>query len=88
MMLGSIIVAWFSRKREFRADGGGARYAGKEKMIAALQALGNARIVEDATTKQAAFTSLKISGRRTKLAFLFSTHPPLSERIEHLKTQC
>ena len=87
MILGSMVVAWFSRKREFRADAGGAKYAGKDKMIAALQALSRAHPIEDKTTKQTAFSAMKISGRGSRLAFLFATHPPLQERIKRLQFQ-
>ncbi len=74
----SIIVAWFSRKREFRADAGGARYAGRENMIAALERLkgGTAELPDG-------MTALGIGGG--KLASLFSTHPPLDVRIAALR---
>ncbi|NJM10368.1 MAG: protease HtpX [Bdellovibrionaceae bacterium] len=85
MVLGSIVVAWFSRYREFRADAGGAKLAGRESMISALQGL--QRTIDEVGTDQAqpAIASLKISSRGG-FARLFSTHPPLEERIERLKT--
>jgi heat shock protein HtpX len=77
--LGMIVVCWFSRHREFRADYGGARFAGKQDMIAALERLAaNTRVYD----KQPALAAFKISGGR---AALFSTHPPLEDRIEALK---
>src|SRR2546425_3021462 len=64
-LFGWIVVCWFSRQREFRADAGGARYAGREQMIGALQAL---RRAQDnpalaRATQADAFQTLKISGR-------------------------
>ena len=79
MILGSILVAFVSRWREFRADHGGARLAGRDKMIAALEALRrNYELID--TQAQPAVQSLKISGRGGFLQ-LFSTHPSLEERI-------
>lgn len=82
-VLASIIVMWFSRQREFRADAGGASLAGRMKMIAALERLkanaGQAQLPD----KLAAFG---ISGRMTGgFARLFLTHPPLDERIAALR---
>lgn len=85
MILGSMVVAAFSRWREFRADRGGARLAGRDRMISALQAL--QRTFEDVDpSAQPAVASLKISSRPGGLLRLFSTHPPLSERIARLET--
>jgi heat shock protein HtpX len=84
MILGSIVVAWFSRWREFRADKGGARLAGKDKMIAALEALRrNTGNYDD--TAQPALQTLKISGRGQGLMRFFSTHPSLDDRIARLR---
>ncbi len=87
MLLGSIVVAWFSRKREFRADVGGADLAGKQKMIAALQALQRVyHVPEVQQVKATAFDSMKISGKgRSGFLRLFATHPPLEERIARLQ---
>ena len=87
MVLGTIVVSWFSRLREYRADIGGARIAGRENMIAALQGL-QRTVMEpvDAAHAQPAVASLKISSKPGGFAMLFSTHPPLEERIERLKT--
>ncbi|WP_026353176.1 protease HtpX [Solimonas variicoloris] len=79
-ILASMIVAWFSRQREFRADAGGAHLAGKRKMIAALQRL---KAAHEPSTLPANMTAMGISGGQ--LAKLFSTHPPLEVRIEALQ---
>jgi heat shock protein HtpX len=84
MILGSLVVFWFSRQREFRADAGGARVAGREKMIRALERLrADAERVQPQT--QPAVATLQISGR-AGFARFFSTHPPLDERIARLQT--
>lgn len=86
MVLGSMIVFWFSRQREFRADQGGAEIAGKEKMIAALESLGALTRRVDPRTQQPAFQTLKISTpTKSGLALLFSSHPPIEMRIQRLK---
>ncbi|MDZ4662182.1 MAG: protease HtpX [Pseudomonadota bacterium] len=84
MFLTIPIVAGVSRWREYRADLGGAKIAGKEKMIGALKALsGTEKSVDN---KEAAFASLKISGKRSGgLALFFMTHPPLEDRIRRLE---
>jgi len=82
-ILASIIVFWFSRQREFRADSGGARIAGREKMIAALEQLGKSVKQPHLPDQMAAFgISGNVGGG---LRRLFMTHPPLAERIEALK---
>jgi heat shock protein HtpX len=78
-VLGMLVVAAFSRYREFRADNGGARYAGKHDMIAALERLASHTRIYD---KQPALAAFKISGGP---AAWFSTHPPLAKRIEALR---
>jgi heat shock protein HtpX len=82
-LIGAMITAWFSRHREFRADAGGARLAGRPKMEAALRRLQQAtdRIKEDNMAVQ----TLKISGKRSKFFALMSTHPPLELRIQKLR---
>jgi heat shock protein HtpX len=80
-VLASIIVMWFSRQREFRADAGGARLAGKGKMIAALERLKINHEQASLPEKMAAFG---ISGGHA-FAKMFMTHPPLEERIAVLK---
>ena len=87
-ILGSLVVCWFSRWREFRADAGGARLAGRENMIDALRALRRLHDPElaAAEAKHAqAFQSLKISGQRSGFLALFATHPPLEKRIARLE---
>ncbi len=81
-ILASMIVMWFSRYREFRADAGGARLAGREKMIAALERL-KASHESRLPDQMAAFG---INGRTAgRFARLFLSHPPLEERIAALK---
>jgi len=87
-ILGSIVVCWFSRWREFRADAGGARLAGRENMINALRALGRLHDPEVAAAEAQrgqAFQSLKISGKRGGFLSLLSTHPPIEQRIARLE---
>ena len=82
-ILASVIVFWFSRQREFRADAGAARLAGREKMIAALEKLRRSVAQPHLPDQMAAFG---ISGAGAGgLKRLFMTHPPLEERIEALK---
>ncbi len=80
--LASMLVMWFSRYREFHADAGGARLAGKQKMISALRALQRAHDPEDLPGQLAAFG---INGGGVQK--LFMSHPPLEERIAALEKQ-
>ncbi len=82
-LLGMMVVALFSRSREFRADAGSARLAGREKMIAALENL--QRTYEPRDSHDRAMATLKISGRSGGFLALLSTHPPLAARIAALK---
>lgn len=84
-ILASIIVFWFSRRREFRADSGGARLAGRDKMVAALEKLQRSVNQPHLPDQIAAFGISGGSGRGLKR--LFMTHPPLEERIEALKAE-
>jgi heat shock protein HtpX len=84
-MLGMIVVAWFSRAREFRADAGGAAIAGRGNMIAALQRLQQNQALVD--TSQPQLATMKISGGRAGFMALISTHPPLEVRIAELQKQ-
>lgn len=80
----AMIAAWFSRKREFKADEGGAKLAGKYKMIAALQKLQQGQAVaEDMPGELAAFGIS--GGLKQGIAAALMTHPPLEERIAALK---
>jgi heat shock protein HtpX len=88
MILGSIVIATYSRFREFRADKGGSHLAGKEKMIAALEALQRNIQIKDEAHQKPAFQAFKISNRKHHgLGMLFATHPPLDDRIERLKNE-
>ncbi len=80
-VLASVIVMWFSRQREFRADAGGAELASKQKMIAALRRLQGNQADSELDGQMTAF------GIRGKLSAskLFMTHPPLEERIAALE---
>ena len=82
-ILASIIVMWFSRRREFIADSGGATLAGKPAMIAALERLKAQREPAPLPAKMAAFGISGAVGSGLKL--LFMTHPPPEERIALLK---
>lgn len=82
-ILASMIAMAFSRQREFRADEGGAKLAGKQKMIAALERL-QAQHGENSLPKEVA--AFGISGHMASgLQRLFMSHPPLPERIEALR---
>ena len=81
--LASTIVMWFSRRREFRADAGGASLAGRDKMIGALQALQREHEPHDLPGEFAAFGIS--GGLGSGFKKLFMTHPPLQERIAALQ---
>ncbi|MCD6706048.1 MAG: protease HtpX [Thiobacillus sp.] len=83
-ILASIIVMWFSRQREFRADRGGASLAGGPNMIAALERLGSLH-PQPLPDKMAAFGIA--GGGAHGLKRLFMTHPPLEERIAALRAR-
>ena len=80
-IVASMIVAAFSRTREFRADAGGASLAGREKMIAALERLK----VSHESTLQGQLTAFGINSEKKTLGELFMSHPPLEKRIEALR---
>ena len=83
-ILASAIVMWFSRQREFRADNAGAELAGRQKMISALERL--QRYQEVPSTMPDSLVAFGIStGARAGLRAMFSSHPPLEERIAALK---
>lgn len=91
MIFGSMLVAAFSRWREFRADRGGAQLGGRESMIAALQALKANQRMEAGYAQAsgaAAMDSLKIEShkRGSLLLRLFASHPDLDDRIARLRT--
>ena len=85
-ILASIVISWFSRRREFGADAFAAKVYGKDSMIAALRAIDrwvNRAQFEYAT--QDALATMKISGRSGGFMSLFSTHPPIEARIAALE---
>ncbi|MCD6047528.1 MAG: htpX [Gammaproteobacteria bacterium] len=82
--LGMLVVAAFSRYREYRADVGGAQLAGKANMIAALQRLQAVSESAPEDDRAPSLNALKISYQSSWLALL-STHPPLKERIQKLQ---
>lgn len=81
-ILASVIVMWFSRQREFRADAGGAQLAGRNKMIAALERLKQQHEPSQLPDRMEAFG---ISGGGGSLKGLFMSHPPLEVRIAALR---
>lgn len=85
-ILGSMVVAWFSRQREFRADKGSAKLLGSPtNMISALQALQG--LHGGVRTEKNAFSALQISGKEGGFFAFLATHPPLSVRIEALQAK-
>ena len=86
-MIGSIIVNWFSRQREFRADAGASKLVGSNKMVAALRKLeGVVAGDEEHIEHHKSMASLKISGSKKSFSELFSTHPSLRDRIDRLQS--
>jgi heat shock protein HtpX len=86
MVLGSLVVAWFSRYREFRADLGGSHIAGKQKMISALEALQRMQSIQDPRAAKPSFDSMKISSAKKQgWTRFFASHPPLEMRIQRLQ---
>ena len=84
---GSMLVSFFSRWREFRADRGGASLAGRDKMISALQSL--SQITRQKTVANKEYSYLMISNKSSQSWFLklFSSHPPLEDRIKRLQRE-
>lgn len=84
-ILAAIIASWFSRRREFRADDGGARLAGRQKMISALQRL--QMLQNEQTGMPGELAAFGINGGfKHGLAQLLMTHPPLEKRIAALRS--
>ena len=79
-ILASAIVMWFSRWREFRADAGGAKLAGRHKMVAALRRL---QAAQDAPPLPEEMAAQAINAGRVQA--MFSSHPPLEVRIAALE---
>lgn len=86
MILGSIVIAAFSRRREYRADLGGAKLTNPEKMISALQALKRTVEIKDKTKDQPAIQAFKISNYAGVMK-LFASHPSLDDRIARLESR-
>ena len=87
MVLGYLVIAKFSRWREFRADAGGARLAGRDHMLTALRRL---KVIHEEGADHAgppnpAFQALQISGNTGGFIALLATHPPIEERIARLE---
>ncbi|MEK9919608.1 MAG: protease HtpX [Luminiphilus sp.] len=85
-ILASMIVMWFSRYREYRADAAGAQLAGSNSMIAALQRLKVEQGLPDDLPGELTAFGIRPGGR-TGLAALFSSHPPLDDRILALSSR-
>lgn len=83
-VLGMLVVNWFSRYREFRADAGSAKLVGRDAMVAGLSALQRRYGMVDSS--HASLTPFKISSNETTWGELFSSHPPLAKRIAALQT--
>jgi heat shock protein HtpX len=81
-LIGSMITAWFSRQREFRADAGGAALAGRGSMVSALRRLMASQGRVDTSNPE--YATMKIAGGKGFLALL-ATHPPLEQRIAALE---
>jgi heat shock protein HtpX len=81
--LATMIVMWFSRRREFRADAGGARLAGRGAMVGALEAL--QRVQSEGLPEGMQAFGIKGPDRLSGLRKLFMSHPPLEERIAALQ---
>ena len=89
-LFGSIIVNYFSRHREFRADAGGARFSTPEKMTAALLKLQRMHLIPQKIEEEKGadkLATLKIFGKSSGMMTLFMTHPPLEERISALQNR-
>ena len=83
--LGMLLVAAYSRKREFYADAGSAQLVGRDKMISALQRLNEIHGKIQIPNEPKALAAFKISDNTGKTKFLFASHPPLEKRIEALQ---
>ena len=83
--IGMFVIAYFSRFREYRADAGGAKYAGREKMVAALrrlQAQYDGGFFDDSNKNM---NAMKISSKSKGIMQYMSTHPSLDNRIQALE---
>ncbi|MCB9809786.1 protease HtpX [Candidatus Peribacteria bacterium] len=82
-LIASLIVRWYSRRREYAADAGSALFLGRDKMLSALKRLKDLQRMVD--TRQPSFATLKISDRPNMFSRLFSTHPDIADRIAALE---
>ena len=82
---GSMLVCFFSRWREYRADQGGARFAGRDQMLSALQSL--SQISQSSSQGKQEYSYLMINNKSSKslMTKLFSTHPPIEDRIRRVQ---
>jgi heat shock protein HtpX len=80
-MFAAVIVNWFSRYREFRADEGGASLAGRDNMVSALRRLGRS----EESHLPDAVAAFGITPRPSRFGALFRSHPPIEERIARLQ---
>jgi heat shock protein HtpX len=86
MIFGSMVIAYYSRRREFRADHGGAKLSSKGRMISALQQLEQEHIRMKEALKTPALQAFMINTpKKTNLLFLFASHPPIEKRIQRLQ---
>lgn len=83
---GSMLVCFFSRYREYRADHGGARFAGRDKMVAALHSLSNINQLHTQQKQEYSYLMINNNSKKSLLLRLFSTHPPIQDRIKRLQT--
>jgi heat shock protein HtpX len=79
-IVAQLIVAWFSRRREYRADAGGAELAGAPAMVGALRTLGR----NSDSSLPESVAAFGIAGKRSGLLALFMSHPPIEDRIRAL----
>jgi len=82
-ILGSIVVSYFSRIREYRADAGAAKLSGRERMIAALEKI-KSTLEIPMDDRAPSLATMKISGKRKAVSW-FSTHPDIDDRIDALR---
>jgi len=85
MLLGSMVIAAYSRYREYQADRGGARLSSNEMMLSALKSLKDKANIHDPKLENSAIQPFKIQNQRNNWISLFSTHPPITNRIARLQ---
>ncbi|MDE0119767.1 MAG: protease HtpX [Bdellovibrionales bacterium] len=83
---GSMLVCFFSRWREYRADHGGARFAGRDKMISALRSLSQITQMRSHNKKEYSYLMINNKSSKSLMRRLFSTHPPIEDRIKRLQS--